>query len=346
MGLNTLITTAKALAFFVITIGFSLAAQAVESKSDLRGMLPYVSKVKSQQGRNTCTVFALTAVLESLYMRDEGASSIDFSEEWLQYLAAGSTASGGAKGSMVSINFNALKRHGVTTEQLMPFTKGTWSDDPAHPQARVIEQYCGDLSGLEYTRCLFGKRSPRYLTMSDNQLRGLPGGRQFSTARQGGSQYQSFVNSLRINVVSNPTTIKHYLAQKTPLTLEVNVHYGSWHHSAGEKYGIDIDKNSYNRGIVTYPERGSVDRYQSDRHPARHAVQVIGYDDDVQVTYTKKMRDGSMRTFTRTGVYYIKNSWGKKFGKNFRFGRSRIPGLGIITQDYAHHLGKFSVVTR
>ena len=320
-------------------------ADSLTSRSDLREMLPYISNVKSQEGRNTCTVFALTAALETLYIRKTGDQNINFSEEWLQYLAAGATASGGAKGSTVGINFNALRRHGMTDESLMPFTAGKWTDSSSDPNARKIENYCGQLSGMEFTRCLYGKRSPRYIRMSDNQLRGLPGGEQFAAARNKTEDYRSFTDRLRLKVINSPSQIKNYLNQKISLTLEVNVHYGSWNHSRGEKFGIDIDRSLFDKGIITYPERGSVDRYESDRNVARHAVQVVGYDDDVVVTYNKKMRDGSTRTFTRKGVYYVKNSWGKKFGRNFRLGRSRIPGLGMITQDYAHDLGKFSVVT-
>ena len=65
---------------------------------------------------------------------------------------------------------------------------------------------------------------------------------------------------------------------------------------------------------MSYPEQGSMDRSASRKLAARHAVQVIGYDDDVVVTYTKKMTDGSFRNFQRKGVYYIKNSWGTDWG--------------------------------
>lgn len=329
--------------------GSSLDAQAQElsSSSNVKEMLNYVTNSKNQQGRNTCTVFALTAALETLYILNYGDKYIDFSEEWVQYLAAGSraNASGGARGSMVSTNFNEIKAHGITTEQKMPYTAGKWTLAPDDSNARKVREFCGHLSGLQQTRCLHGKRSPQYMRMSDSQLRSLSGGVQFSNARAETARFDQFVSSLRFSRITSETEIKRALLRKVPLTVELNVFYGSWNNASATKYGIDINAGLYRKGVVTYPDKGSVDRTVSPQHLARHAVQIIGYDDNVKVRYSRKMNDGRVLTFERTGVYYFKNSWSSKFGNRFQLGRSRYPGFGMITQDYVHHFGKITAVS-
>lgn len=329
----------------------SATAQSQPPRSDVRSMLKYLTKAKSQQGRNVCTVFALTAVLETLHMKSIG--DVNFSEEWLQYLAASSraNASGGAAGSTVDTNFRQVRSYGMAEEEFMEYTAGKWTENSSE-----ASKYCGELKGTELTRCLNGKRSPRYLRMSDNQLRDLPRGEQFIKARSNAEGNRSFTDNLQMRVLGNNRfghraeveTIKAYLNAGYTMTLELNLHFGSWNHPAGKKHGIDSNSTLYAKGIITYPERGSVDLALSPGIGARHAIQIIGYDDDIEVEYEKKMSDGTTQTFRRRGVYFIKNSWGSGFGSKFKFyGKyaAKGRGLGMITQDYANDLGKISVVT-
>ena len=84
----------------------------------------------------------------------------------------------------------------------------------------------------------------------------------------------------------------------------------------------------------------------SENNPvAIHSVLLIGYDDTVSVTYKRLMKDGTTKEVTRTGVFYFKNSWNKqKFGKTFKLGKKKIPGFGMIVQDYAA-MGQFFVMS-
>ena len=156
----------------------------------------------------------------------------------------------------------------------------------------------------------------------------------------------AFINSLSGEIVKSTSKIKQYLRQGIPLTLEINVYYGAWGHSAADKLGIDREASQYSKGIITHPERGTIDAKISPTKPARHSVEVMGYDDYVELTYTKKMVDGSTKSFTRKGVYYFKNSWGTGgFGSKFKLGNKRIPGFGMILQDHANQDGQFFAVT-
>src|SRR6056297_3637501 len=89
---------------------------AFAAKSPLREILPSISEIKDQKGRNTCTIFTTIATLETLYIQSGGSNRVDLSEEWLQYLGSITNASGGARGSMVSTDFSNAKRWGIPTE--------------------------------------------------------------------------------------------------------------------------------------------------------------------------------------------------------------------------------------
>jgi C1A family cysteine protease len=70
-------------------------------------------------------------------------------------------------------------------------------------------------------------------------------------------------------------------------------------------------------------------------------VLIVGYDDSVTYTHTVRMTDGGSKTFTHTGVYYFKNSWGTDWGSNFSIKGHWHAGYGMITQDYANEFGQF-----
>lgn len=319
--------------------------QNTTTKSDLMAALKYQTKVKSQGQRNTCTVFAITALIESLFLaRHTNIKTVDFSEQWLQYLVALRSPSGGANGSTVLINFGEIKKFGFATEEHMPYNSSLWTEDS--PQANSL---CSGLSPLNTTRCLMSQTHPTLMSTSDANLLNKQNklhNPRFVAARQTALESRSYLTPyMKGFVVGNTSAIKQRLRNGSPMTLEINIYYGSWNHGAGESLGIDIDNELFRKGIITYPEKKSVDLIQSPKAPARHAVEIVGYDDSVEMTYTKKMQDGTTKTFTRKGVYYFKNSWGThKFGSQFKAEGKKIPGFGMITQDYAHHYGQFFAI--
>jgi hypothetical protein len=197
---------------------------------------------------------------------------------------------------------------------------------------------------MSQRRCYSSHYNPALISFDDAKLV-EQGYEEFAQARASAQQNFELIGDIRSGTVSLQRA-KEYLAQGIPVALKVRVYFGSWNHSAGKQYGIDIDPNQYAKGVVTYPDTNSVDRIMSESNPvAIHSVLLIGYDDTVPVTYNRLMKDGTTKEVTRTGVFYFKNSWNKqKFGKNFKLGKKRVPGFGMIVQDYAA-MGQFFVMS-
>ncbi len=87
----------------------SATASAAPARTDLLSAIRYQSSVKSQGPRNLCTVFATLGVIEALYLKDRpNLRDIDLSEEWVQYLVAVHSPSGGGNGSTVASNFQYI----------------------------------------------------------------------------------------------------------------------------------------------------------------------------------------------------------------------------------------------
>jgi hypothetical protein len=147
-------------------------------------------------------------------------------------------------------------------------------------------------------------------------------------------------------VLASTADIKAQLDKGIPVTLDLSFYYGSWNHRLTTELGISRNLDAWAKGIVSFPEEGSLDLAKSDEKPAGHSVVVVGYDDEKEVTYTIPMEDGTNKTFTRKGVYYIKNSWGTLgFGADFELNGEKFPGFGMITQDYANQHGQFYQLT-
>lgn len=307
--------------------------------------IQYVTKVKAQGQRNLCTVFSFTALLEAVMIRNhpELAKSLDLSEQWGQYLVALRSESGGVNGSIVKNNFNDVKKYGSAEEDAMPYSGSKWSENSSQTQ-----QVCGHLSGLNFTRCMASHTDPTLIRLSDAELLNKSSeyySPDFLEARQSAQAVKAqYLKNMTGGRVARSSEIKALLAQGIPVTIEADVYYGTWNHSHGRSLGVDVDESAFAAGVVTFPEPGSVDAVNSRKERNRHSVLIFGYDDDVVVTYEKKMKDGTTQTFTRKGVYYFKNSWGTKYGRNFKLNGKRYPGLGMMTQDFAHQYGEFFAV--
>lgn len=331
--------------FLVLSICSSSLAQSEDlSRNNIWETLQHVSNVKTQGSRNTCTIFSTTALLESFYIRKFGDGDIDFSEQWMQYLISLVSETGGGNGSYVTRNFSQIKRHGLADERTFPYSTELWS---VEKNSRDIEKYCEDLSGMNLKRCVSSHTHPGFLKASDEAIEKYAGGKNFVLARNSANRFKTdFIKNLSGSVIRSEGAIKRLLRKNITLTFEVDIFYGAWNTPHADKFDIPRETSLYSNGVVTYPELGSIDRNISPKHPARHAVQIIGYDDDVVVEYDVAMTDGSVQKFSRKGVYYFKNSWGtRNFGSKFKLklnGKNRtIKGFGLITQDYAHDLGKF-----
>jgi hypothetical protein len=317
------------------------------ARNNVAALLAKQTPVKAQLNRGTCSIFSATALLESMLIVERKATtSIDLSEEWLQYLISQTTDE---EGSESNLNFRALRTYGQPSEAKLPYNGESWEET----RTELADKRCGHLKGFAEKSCLVSHRDPALLKKSDSELSdpsSVHYDLEFLAARK-----EAFVNKERFfsggssgipagggGIVGSTNAVKSLLDKGIPLTLDLDFFYGSWNHREAEGLGINRDAKLWSKGVVTYPEERSADREYSNKEPAGHSVVVVGYDDNVVVTFQAKMTDGRMKTFKRKGVYYFKNSWGTdKFGAEFALAGKKYPGYGMITQDYAHEFGQF-----
>ena len=314
------------------------------AKNNTLAVIAKQSAVKSQMNRGTCSIFSATALLESLLVINKVAKDtrVDLSEEWLQYLISQTTTE---EGSTSPDNFRALKQYGQPSETAMPYIGDSW-EEARNDEAN---RRCGHLKASRLQQCLVAHRDPALLKASEEDLtnpNATTYDPEFLAARK-----EAFANRQRFfhgsttggsGYLTNTNQIKAQLDKGIPLALDIDFYYGAWNHREAEGLGINRDIKLWNKGFVSYPEKGSADREYSLNDPAGHSVVVVGYDDNATITFDAKMLDGSTKKFTRKGVYYIKNSWGTAgFGSEFTLGGKKFPGYGAISQDYAHEFGQF-----
>lgn len=330
--------------------------QWIEPRSNVLSVIDFQSPVKNQGARGTCSYFTVTAMAESMLKLLDGGrhfgAALDLSEEWLAYTvsrfkaiqesAAGTIRADGSS-SLHTLTF--LADDAIVEEELMPYVSAKWTS----AESGLAKQRCGHVPADRKARCLIGHRDPLLMELSDDQLN-----------RRGASTYDpEFARARARSVVIRDefmtrvyrdfrvpmeSQVKKLLNQGVPLALDVEYFYGSWADQRAETYEISRDLDQYYAGIVGYPENGSLDRRistEEGKHSA-HAVLVVGYDDEAVVTTRLKMEDGSMKEFTRKGVYYFKNSWGiQGWASRSKIEGRATPGYGMISQDYAHEYGSF-----
>ncbi len=320
---------------------FSLANTPV--KSDVAAAISKQTAVKSQAARGSCSIFSATALLESMMVINGKAdASLDLSEEWLQYLIAQWATN---DGSNSNTNFDQIHKYGMPAEVKMPYIGLTWkslSDGNARER-------CAHITSRKQANCLTGHRDPALLLKTDEEILAESGKLsdvEFVEARKDAMAFKETNltgDGERASGYAGSTTeIKELLAAGTPLTLDITFYYGAWNHRMAEEMGINRDLGNWAKGIVSYPEQGSMDLEHSSEHAAGHSVVIVGYDDEREIEYTVKMTDGSMKQFKRKGVYYFKNSWGTgAFGVDFEIDGVKAPGYGMISQEYANEIGSF-----
>lgn len=309
-------------------------------KNDVASIIAIQSPVKSQAARGTCSIFSATAYLESLLIANKKFdTTLNLSEEWLEYVALrGKTDDGSSAPS----NFSAFLKNGMPQESTMPYIGENWVE-VYNP---LKEVRCGHLKDEEANKaCLVVHRDPKLLNMTDDQIITTLKDEEFIAARNEAKEFKTKYLNKAVNrnfYVYDTASVKEILAKGKPVILEVDFYYGAWNHRLADDYGIGRDLDQWSKGIVTYPEKGSVDLEASTKHPAGHSIVVVGYDDNKIVKKTIKMQDGTTKTFTYKGVYYFKNSWGTgSFGSNFEVDGVKAPGYGMMVYKYAEDFGGF-----
>ena len=296
------------------------------------------SSVKSQGKRGTCSIFSATALLESMLIINGHDSTIDLSEEWLEYVIMRNRTS---EGSSSPANFNVFRRWGSTTEERLPYDIFTWTEED---MTDLGTERCGTLTSTRLTSCLLGHWDPQLfnnprLETLDPEL--------FEAKRQAANnrdRFMQFDSNIRYSI-GFVQDIKQLLKGGTPITMGITFFYGAWNHRLAEsKLGLTRNEEHWAQGIVGYPERGSKDRELSrgEDVAAGHSIVIVGYDNNIVVETKVEMSNGDTVTKTHTGVYYFKNSWGTdSFGVDFALNGNPYAGYGMITQDYAHEFGSF-----
>lgn len=305
--------------------------------SDTKDVISFQTPVRSQASRGTCSIFSATAYLEALLIKKGLSPSIDLSEEWLQYTAVRNKTSDGSSGWS---NFSAIRDYGMPSEESLPYIGEDWVDS-FNPLKDIR---CGKLEGTAKKSCLIVHRDPTLLDLSDAQITALYDDQEFINARKEALTFKK--NNLKFSsssfFISNISEVKTMLQKGTPVVLELDFYYGSWNHREADSFGIGRDLDHWSKGIVSYPEDGSLDEVKSRLHPAGHSILVVGYDDNKIVEKTIKMADGKMKKFTYKGVYYFKNSWGtSSFGRDFEIDGNNYPGYGMMVAKYAEEMGQF-----
>jgi hypothetical protein len=314
------------------------------NRSDVEKVISLQTPVKRQRSRGTCTIFTTIGLLESHLIRlGLSDNSVDLSEEWLEYIMMTKKQTEGSKSSK---NIKKVRFFGVVSEQSWPYLGEKWFVEPENiPQAIST---CGHLDRhSEYwMSCLLGHRDPRLLRADDDFVRKHDP--EFISLRDEALLFKEQFLKGRLERrshyrVETLSEVKKKLLEGIPLIMGLKLYYGSWNHSKSKKLEIQKrDKKRWYKGIVTYPEPGSIDRRISGEKGGGHSLIIVGYDDEVVVHSRMLMEDGTWKEFQYKGVYYFKNSWGTHaFGKDFILNGKKIPGYGMITQKYAHEMGTF-----
>lgn len=315
-------------------------ATGLPVRSKTEELIAKQTPVRSQGSRGTCSIFAATALLESLLVIDKDFSNeLDLSEEWLEYLIMRETAS---EGSSSTANFRAYLEWGPTYEELLPYIGMEWESVLT---GTLSEERCGHIKSTDKFRlkaCLLGHRDPDLLDLSDEDLKEKDK-ELFLAKKQAEELRDEYVKSKDYSFyVYSEKEVKKSLLRGVPVTLDIDFFYGAWNHRKSVDLGIPRNLEHWNKGIVGYPLKGSVDYINTRKEPAGHAFVIVGYDDALEIELEHLMPNGEIIKKTYKGVYYFKNSWGVgSFGIDFKLSNNNYPGYGMILQDYAHDHGSF-----
>ncbi len=256
------------------------------------------SPVKSQGSRGVCSIFASTALIENLYIKaGMPVAEADFSEQFLQWSAKNEQRSfTNTEGSNAEDNIEAAVRFGTVKESAWPYESFPWT--------AANDAECTGGENLP-TKCYTNGEAPESAKMAQRYK--LPRKRWINT------------NSIKAAIFD----------KKVGVNVGMTFFYQSWNH---RRSTIPISDSLWRQGVVTYPNEK--DKTESATHRAGHAIQLVGWDDDMEV----ESRDGEGKPILVNGVpkkekgfWLFKNSWGTaSFGTEHPTG----PGYGWISYQY------------
>jgi hypothetical protein len=289
-------------------------------------------KVRNQIGRPNCTAFSAVGAIE-LDLKSRTSQSFDLSEEWVSAQTVAAFGSVAAKSRDV---FQRISEVGVLAETDLPYDGFVWSRVPeAHPD-------CLKLPEPRKSLCLEGHLDVNALNAPLDQGDLDPFVKNLRQRAMDSLQHslEGFQGS---RMLMNSDDVKRELTQGRPVVLDMNTFLQAWNHPKLSQFpGSKRDLSRWFRGVVSFLEKDSRDWEYFKTIPLMHSMQIVGYDDNLEVNATFQMRDGSEQTFTYRGVYIFRNSWGVEgFGRDFEYRGIKMPGYGMVTQAYAHEQGEF-----
>lgn len=270
-----------------------------ETLPDEFDLMEYQSPVKSQGSRGTCTIFATTALMESLYISEGTLAMPDFSEQYLQWSVKTEVgAFTNTEGSSSQQNLQAINRFGIVEESAWPYQSQPWdtSDDPA----------CTGEG--QPVRCYTNGEPPASAQSAERFT--LPRGRWINPSAR---------------------SIKgHMLSTRTPVVAGGTFFYQAWNHGGSN---LPVSSEYSRQGYVLSPNAADIE--DSGERPAGHGFLLVGWDDKREVQRVdgmgQPMVDAEGQPVMERGFFLFKNSWGTgRFGAQNPHGR----GYGWIAYAY------------
>jgi hypothetical protein len=259
------------------------------------------SPVKSQGSRGVCSIFATVALMENLYIK-AGMPNPDFSEQYMQWSTKEQVREYRyTDGSNADANLRAASNFGIVEEAKWPYESFPWS--ASHDAECVGEN--------RPTKC-YTNGAPPQAAVDATKFK-LPRGRWLNT------------NSIKAHL----TTKRH------GVNVGMTFFYQSWNH---RKSPLPVNTGYWREGIVLYPN--AKDKEESLKMRAGHAIQIVGWDDEKEVTKVDEtgaaLKDAQGNEIKEKGFWIFKNSWGTG---SFGAGNPHGDGYGYLSYEYVEEYG-------
>ena len=258
--------------------------------------------VKSQGSRGVCSIFSTIGLMEMLYKK-AGMANPDFSEQYLQWSVKNQLGRyTDTEGSSDYYNLRAVNIYGVPVESAWPYEPLPWTT--------ANDAACTGGDGLP-TRCYTNGEPPD--TAHTATRYNLPAGRWV-----GSSSIKNVLYEKKVGVI-----------------VGLDFFYQAWNH---RKSTLPVNATYFSKGYVLYPN--STDISESNKHAAAHSIQLVGWDDTLEVQTVgadgKPVLDAMGKPVKEKGFYLFKNSWGTS---GFGATHSKAPGYGWISYRYVSLYG-------
>lgn len=264
-------------------------------------LLSLQAPVRNQSRRGVCSIFSSLGLVESLYLK-AGLAMPDFSEQYLQWSVKKQIgAFANTEGSSDSSNLSAVVKYGIPAESAWPYNPNPWTT--------VEDPAC--MGESQPTKC-YTQGEPPAAAVSAPKFK-LPASRYVSTS-----------------------SIKNVLFEKKAgVVVGLDFFYQAWNHRGSK---LPVNAGYFASGYVLYPN--AADKTDSNLRPAGHSVQLVGWDDNLEVQTVDKdgkpVLDAAGKPVKEKGFYLFKNSWGTD-----RFGvtNPKAKGYGWISYRYVREFG-------